>query len=190
MTHITLLIRMLNGKNITVHDVTKRRLTKDLWSNEVECYRRLASCDNVPNLINANEKDLTITTSYAGTSLFILTAVQKRQGKKLVIDNPIQQVTTFIDACKEQNIVHLDCHPGNILLQAGKLSFIDFEKVAIDETTLTTKLEKKYSKFKMRGGWSWILNRYTKYFETFDNSIWYRDDILEKGIRRYGQALQ
>ena len=97
---------MLNGKNITVHDVTKHRLNKDFWADEVECYRRLKSCVNVPNLVSANEKDLSITTSYAGTSLFILTAVQKRQGRKLMIQNPLDQIINFIDECKKQNIVH------------------------------------------------------------------------------------
>jgi len=186
MIHIILLIKMLNGKNITVSDVTRYRLNKDFWADEVECYRRLQSCINVPNLVSANEKELSITTTYAGTSLFILTAVQKRQGKKLIIEKPLEQIINFIEECKKQNIVHLDCHPGNVLLDKGKLSIIDFEKVALDGMVKTKKMQKKYDKFMSKGGWDWIINRYTKYFETFDNYIWFNEEILQKGIRKYG----
>jgi len=85
--------------------------------------------------------------------------------------------------------VHLDCHPGNVLLLDGKLSIIDFEKVAIDGKTRNTKMQKKYKKFMAAGGWDWILNRYTKYFENYNNYIWFNEDVLQKGIIKYGKAL-
>ena len=175
---------MLNGQSIIMNEVTRRRLTREFWNDEKECYRRLESCQQVPTLIRSNMTDLTITPSYAGTSLFILTAVQKK--KDIVINNPLEQIKTFIDACKEQGITHLDCHPGNVLLLDGKLSIIDFEKVALDGTTRNTKMKKKYDKFMSKGGWDWILNRYTKYFDNFDNYIWFNEEVLQKGIRKYG----
>ena len=187
MTHIILQIKMLNGQSITMDNITRHRSNRDFWNDERECYRRLADCPHVPNLISSNTTHLTITTEYAGESLFILTAVQKKTNIK--IDKPISQIVKFIDACKQQNIVHLDCHPGNVLLLDGKLSIIDFEKVAIDGKTRNTKMQKKYKKFMGAGGWDWILNRYTKYFENYNNYIWFNEDVLQKGIIKYGKAL-
>ena len=51
-------------------------------------------------------------------------------------------------------------------------------------------MNKQYNQIMAQGGWDWILNRYTKYFENFDNYIWFNEEILQKGIRKYGQALQ
>ena len=185
MIQIILQIKMLLGKNITVYeDVTKYRLNKDFWLDEIECYHRLKSCEQVPELISSNQEELSITTPYCGESLFILTAVKKN--KNIPIDDPVSQIVNFINECKKNNIVHLDCHPGNVLVKDRKLYIIDFEKVAIDNKTSSAKCNKKYKKFIANGGWNWIINRYTEYFKEFDNYIWFNEHILQKGIEKYG----
>ena len=80
-----------------MNEVTRRRLTREFWNDEKECYRRLESCQQVPTLIRSNMTDLTITTSYAGTSLFILTAVQKKKDIVITLykSNNIKRLRSF-----------------------------------------------------------------------------------------------
>lgn len=166
--------------------LTLRRSNKNYWEDELECYKRFNNSKYVPGLVSSNELDLSITTKFIGPSLFELKEIEK---VNIVIEDPIRQLKEFINECKQNRIIHLDFHPGNILLKNKEIFFIDFEKVAIDNKASTAKVYKRYQKFLRNGGWETVIKRYEEYFENFDSSIFYTDEIIKKGIRKYGKAL-
>lgn len=168
--------------------ITKYRDHIALWKDEIECYKRLQDSNCVPKLIDYSQADLSITTEKSGESLFILINIIQQ---KIEIINPLQQIQNFITACEQNRVVHLDPHPGNLLLHDGRLLFIDFEKVAIDGRGSTPKRHKTYLKFRSRGGWSkWLLNKYEEYFTShYDNNVWYRQEIIQSELKKYGKTL-
>jgi len=170
---------------MSVEQITKYRTNLKQWRDEIECYTRLAYSNRVPTLVDYNEKDLSITLSNEGLSLFILTEIKK---EKIKI-NLLEQLYEFISACEQQSIVHLDFHPGNILLKNKNLTVVDFELVSIDDKVSTNKCVKRYQKWKQRGGWKHVINTYIKYFKNFDNKLWYRDDIMQQELKKYGKAF-
>ncbi len=167
--------------------VTLMRSNKNYWEDELECYKRFSNSEYVPRLIDSNELELSITTSFVGPSLFQLKEIHKVD---IIVKDPMSQLKEFINECKKNKIIHLDFHPGNILLKDEKLFFIDFEKVIIDNKASTSKMYKRYQKFLGRSGWDGVIERYEEYFKNFDSSIFYTDEIIERGIMKYGKALQ
>jgi RIO-like serine/threonine protein kinase len=163
------------------------RSNKDYWKDELECYKRLNNSKYIPRLISFNESELSITTEFIGPSLFQLKEIDKI---KIEIEDPMIQLKDFINECIKNGIIHLDFHPGNILLKDEKLFFIDFEKVIIDNKASTSKMYKRYQKFLDRSGWDGVIERYEEYFKNFDSSIFYTDEIIKRGIMKYGKALQ
>jgi tRNA A-37 threonylcarbamoyl transferase component Bud32 len=167
--------------------VTLIRSNKNFWEDELECYKRLNNSKYIPKLISSDELELSITTSFVGPSLFQLKEIDK---VNIVIEDPMSQLKEFIDECEQNRIIHLDFHPGNILLKNKRMFFIDFEKVIIDDRATTAKAYKRYQKFLGRGGWNAVIKKYKEYFENFDSSVFYTDEIIKQGIIKYGKALQ
>ena len=91
-------------------------LHKFTFANEVNWLRKLKDFDRVPNLIDYNESDLTITMDYCGENI----------NKNNIPENWIEQVLLILDEFREYKISHNDIKPSDILVKDEKIMMIDF----------------------------------------------------------------
>ena len=119
------------------------------FTREVDCYRRLAFSNHVPNLISKDVKNWTIDIEYAGLS------VQQLQwdNKNIIIPNMHDQLNQIAQDLHRSGVMHLDANVGNLLVRDdGHLFLIDFEKACIDGVADNHKLHKRLRKLRLKGG--------------------------------------
>jgi serine/threonine protein kinase len=146
-------------KQVKVNPFVVDLEARQIFDLEVESLQRLDSCNNVPQLIQANDEDLTIEMSYCG---YAINRLKKQTNKRSLpgyampkkhIKRIDQQIQDLSDTLQDRNITYLDLNPRNICLTyEHNINLVDFGMVVLDDKPQGRVLTERYERYLDNGG--------------------------------------
>jgi hypothetical protein len=119
--------------------------TKEVAFNiELECYTRLQSHKNFPNVVSVDIINQSIELEYCGESLDTL--IQSSDSIELLIPDLTDQLHSIWNSLEKEGVNHLDVQLKNFTLNDGILYLIDFDIAVVDGEVKTNEIKSVFDK--------------------------------------------
>lgn len=134
---------------------------------EVLCLTRLQQqgspgSAHFPALVQLDPGSLRITMTHQGRALNRI-AVRDRAGCAALIRHSFpDQLALIVRTLEQARIVHLDVHPGNIVIdEGGCLSLIDFDIATADDLPFSAEIARRHTEWQQSDRYAHTLHRLT-----------------------------